>query len=205
MKMRCLFFVTYFVCLLFSSLVIQATPMEFAKVKKLLDAADSRTKVSVTYDGRYHKLDYPGGDVPKSIGVCTDLIIRSYRSAFKYDFQKTLHEDMKQRFSSYPPLWGLKKPDTNIDHRRVPNLEFFLKKYGTTLSGTRNSANYKPGDLVTWNIGGTKRFIPHIGIVSNKRTPKGIPLIYHNIGEGPKLEDTLFAFPIRYHFRFFPK
>jgi uncharacterized protein YijF (DUF1287 family) len=169
----------------------------------LVEAALERTKHQITYDGRYYAIEYPGGDVPSDIGVCTDVVIRSYRT-LGIDLQKRVHEDMKSNFSLYPSrrLWGLKRPDTNIDHRRVPNLQVFLARYGQKLQVTKNPQDYAPGDLVTWMLPGN---LPHIGIVSDQWSVRSKnPLIVHNIGQGPQLEDILFAYPITGHYRYFP-
>ena len=134
--------------------------------------------------------------------MCTDVIIRSYRAAYSFDFQKAVHEDMRANFTAYPEIWGLKRPDKNIDHRRVPNLETYLTRRGAALPITRKAQDYKPGDIVTWRLGGR---LPHIGIVSDKTSPRGTPLIIHNIGFGPEESDMLFDHPIEGHFRFRPK
>jgi uncharacterized protein YijF (DUF1287 family) len=167
--------------------------------EKLLRAAIERTQHRVTYDGSYRQLQYPGGDVPDEIGVCTDVVIRSYR-AVGIDLQKVVHEDMAENFSVYPKIWGLTRPDANIDHRRVPNLQTFLSRNGATLPISLDPADYHAGDLVTWML---PRNLPHIGIVVDRRSADSLrPLIVHNIGRGPKLEDTLFDFPITGHYRY---
>jgi uncharacterized protein YijF (DUF1287 family) len=148
------------------------------------------------------RLNYPGGDVPATIGVCTDVIIRSYRAAYGFDFQKAVHEDMKANFSAYPKNWGLRRPDKNIDHRRVPNLETYLKRKGTSLGVSSKAVDFKPGDIVSWRLGGS---LPHIGIVSDRKAPDGTPLIIHNVGAGPQEENVLFAYKMTGHFRFIPK
>ena len=166
---------------------------------KLVEAAIMRVNHSVTYNGSYRVIKYPGGDVPDDIGVCTDVIIRVYREV-GIDLQRKVHEDMKSNFSAYPNIWGLTKPDKNIDHRRVPNLQIFFKRYGTELPVTSNARDYKPGDLVTWIIPGN---LPHIGIVINKKSSDGHRyMIVHNIGRGPKIEDILFQYPITGHYRY---
>jgi len=166
---------------------------------KLVDAAIERTHKSVSYDGSYRRLAYPGGDVPDDIGVCTDLVIRSYR-AVGLDLQQLVHEDMRSSFSSYPQLWGLSRPDANIDHRRVPNLQTFFSRYGTVLPISNSPSDYRSGDLVTWMLPGN---LPHIGIVTDRRSANPAhPLIAHNIGNGPELEDMLFDYPITGHYRY---
>ena len=168
----------------------------------LVDAARERTTHNVTYNGAYMRLTYPGGDVPDGQGVCTDVIVRSYRNAHSFDLQKAVHEDMKANFSAYPKIWGLTRTDRNIDHRRVPNLEKFFKRRGASLAITQNSEDYKPGDVVSWRLGGN---LPHIGIVSDKKSASGTPLIIHNIGAGTEEDDMLFGFQINGHYRFVPK
>jgi len=171
--------------------------------EELIKAALERTKYQVSYDGSYHSIKYPGGDVPGNIGVCTDVVIRSYRK-LGIDLQVLVHLDMKNNFSKYPSksIWGLKRPDTNIDHRRVPNLQIFFSRHGQKLKVTGNPHNYAPGDLVTWMLPGN---LPHIGIVSNKyNNATNTPMIVHNIGRGPTLEDMLFMYPITGHYRYLP-
>ena len=159
-------------------------------------------KQRVTYNGAYLKLDYPGGDVPANIGVCTDVLIRSYRAAYGFDFQKAVHEDMKANFSAYPKNWGLKRTDRNIDHRRVPNLETYLTRQGTSLGISREPSDFLPGDIVSWRLAGR---LPHIGIVSDRKAADGTPLIIHNVGAGPQEEDVLFLYKMNGHFRFIPE
>ena len=161
-------------------------------------AARRQIGVTVGYDPAYRKIGYPGGDVPRSSGVCTDVIIRAFRDARKIDLQKLVHEDMKANFSKYPRMWGLKAPDANIDHRRVPNLQCYFKRKGYALPVSKNAADYKPGDIVTVMVGGK---LPHIMIVSDKKSAAGVPLALHNIGSGTQEEDVLFAYPLTGHYR----
>ena len=180
----------------------QSAPGDEAAAK-LVAAAIERTRHRVTYDGSYHRLVYPMGDVPATIGVCTDVVIRAYRAGLDIDLQQRVHEDMKRAFGKYPKIWGLSRPDPNIDHRRVPNLETFLQRHGETLPITDNPADYRPGDIVTWRLTGTG--LPHIGIVTDRNAPiTGNPIIAHNIGRGPELSDMLFDYRISGHFRYFP-
>jgi uncharacterized protein YijF (DUF1287 family) len=168
---------------------------------KLADAAYERTKKWVIYNGKYYSISYPGGDVPSYIGVCTDVVIRSYR-AVGIDLQKEVHEDMRSNFNLYPKTWGHKRPDTNIDHRRVPNLRVFFSRKGESLTVTSNPSDYKPGDLVTWNLRGRGN-LPHIGIITSKKSDDNKrPLVSHNIGLGPRLENMLFDYPITGHYRY---
>ncbi|HPE59688.1 MAG TPA: DUF1287 domain-containing protein [Thiolinea sp.] len=170
----------------------------------LVRAALDRTRYNVRYDGRYLPIGYPNGDVPQSIGVCTDTVIRSYRR-LGIDLQQLVHEDMSQSFYVYPnlPKWGLSGPDPNIDHRRVHNLKVFFTRYGQRLPVTHNALNYRPGDLVTWSLGGDQE---HIGVVVDRISPEDPSryMIVHNVGEGEKLEDVLFKWPITGHFRYLP-
>jgi uncharacterized protein len=167
---------------------------------KIVDAAKSQIGKTTSYDPAYTALAYPMGDVPIERGVCTDVVIRALRDAHDYDLQKHVHLDMKKHFSSYPKIWGLKKADKNIDHRRVPNLQTFLKRKGYALPLTEVASNFKPGDLVTCMVGPR----PHIMIVSNKANSDGTPLIIHNIGSGAKEDDDLFTYPLTGHYRFKP-
>lgn len=172
-----------------------------APASRLVAAALERTTHRVRYDGTYRRLAYPGGDVPDSLGVCTDVIIRSYR-ALGVDLQQLVHEDMTREFGAYPTQWGLERPDPSIDHRRVPNLQTFFRRAGAELAVTRDPADYLPGDLVTWMLPGN---LPHIGIVTDRRSGDGLrPLIVHNIGRGPRLEDCLFSFAVTGHYRYLP-
>ena len=167
----------------------------------LVKAARERTTHHETYDGSYHRIAYPMGDVADDRGVCTDVVIRAYRH-LGIDLQVLVHEDMLRNFAAYPHGWKLPRPDSNIDHRRVPNLQVFFKRAGKSLPISDDPAQYKAGDLVTWMLPGN---LPHIGIVSDQfvagtRRPK----IIHNIGRGPMEEDSLFAFPITGHYRYRP-
>lgn len=165
--------------------------------KNLVEAAIKRTKENIIYDPSYFQIDYPNGDIPKDKGVCTDVIIRAYRS-LGIDLQEKVHQDIKENFNLYPKKWGLNSPDTNIDHRRVPNLQVFFSRFGIELEVSKNPEDYQPGDIVTWDLGQGKT---HIGIVTN-HYQNNIPLIVHNIGRGPKLENMLFKFKITGHYRY---
>ena len=169
------------------------------RAAKLVAEAIERTLLPEAYDGRYVVIAYPGGDVPEDRGVCTDLVVRAYR-AIGIDLQKLVHEDMTIAFAAYPRLWGMQRPDTNIDHRRVPNLQTFFVRQGAVLPMSTDPAAYRPGDLVTWRL---PTGLPHIGIVTDRRSDDGArPLIAHNIGNGSTLEDMLFEFPITGHYRY---
>lgn len=170
---------------------------------KLVDAALARIPQTWIYNGGYRSIAYPGGDVPNYMGVCTDVIIRSYRK-LDLDIQVLVHEDMKTNFAAYPDHWGLKRPDPNIDHRRVPNLRRFFERQGASLPITQNVADYEPGDIVSWALG-ERGGTPHIGIVSNKKARSGRYMIVHNIGLGTELEDVLFDYTITGHYRYLPE
>lgn len=167
--------------------------------EKLSAAAISIVSTSIDYDPTYFKIKYPNGDIPADKGVCTDVIIRSYRK-LDIDLQKEVHDDMKTNFSKYPTRWGLKKTDTNIDHRRVPNLEVFFTRKGHKLAISKLASDYKTGEIVTWMI---NKKLPHIGLISSKKSVDGKRnLVVHNIGGGQVLEDCLFDFAIVGHFKY---
>jgi uncharacterized protein YijF (DUF1287 family) len=166
---------------------------------RLSDAALELTKDIVVYDPAYFSIPYPGGDVPKNKGVCTDVVIRAYRK-LGIDLQKEVHEDMKANFSKYPKNWGLSRPDTNIDHRRVPNLMVFFSRHGRKLPVTGNAADYTPGDIVCWRLPGGAT---HIGIVVDRQTViSERNKIVHNIGYGQNLAECLFDWDIIGHYRY---
>lgn len=169
--------------------------------EKLSNAAISIIDPSIDYDPAYFSIEYPNGDLPANKGVCTDVIIRSYRK-LGIDLQKEVHEDMIAHFAEYPNLekWGMTKTDTNIDHRRVPNLEIFFERNGDKLVITQDPKDYKTGEIVTWLINNK---LPHIGIVTNKKSKDGKRnLIVHNVGNGQVLQDCLFEYKIVGHYRY---
>jgi uncharacterized protein len=182
-------------------LALPATPaLAESWPEKLVSAAEGQIGQTLRYDGSYVKIGYPGGDVPLEYGVCTDVVIRAYRTAFGFDLQQHVHEDMRRNFAAYPARWGLKKPDPNIDHRRVPNLQTFFKRKGAALTISESAADYVPGDLVTMLLPGN---LPHIAIVSGDKTEDATrPLLIHNIGAGAQKQDVLFGFEVTGHYRF---
>ena len=185
----------------FISLLMGIATSSFALETKFIEVAISLEDSSVRYDGSYRKIGYPLGDVPADVGVCSDVIIRAYRG-IDIDLQQLVHEDMKKNFSVYPKIWGLSRTDRNIDHRRVPNLRAFFKRHGKSLSISDNPNDYKPGDLVTWNLK-SNGSLPHIGIVTNLYfNNEKRPVIMHNIGMGQVLEDMLFDYKITGHYRY---
>ena len=166
---------------------------------RLADSAFTLTFQKVTYEPAYVVIPYPNGDVPKQTGVCSDVVIRAYRK-LGIDLQKEVHLDMVSYFSQYPKIWNMKKPDSNIDHRRVPNLMTYFKRHGLSLKITMNPKDYLPGDIVCWQL---EAGITHIGLVSNRLASDGQTYqIIHNIGNGQVLEDCLFHFAIIGHYRY---
>lgn len=183
----------------FLSSTLQASEFNEDIVSSLIE----RTTHKVTYDGSYISIAYPNGDVPQNVGVCTDVVIRAYRK-IGTDLQKLVHEDMSSNFLFYPSkrIWGLNSTDRNIDHRRVPNLQTFLKRHGITLKISINKTDYAVGDIITWILPGN---LPHIGMVIDQVNSKtGNPMIVHNIGQGPKINDMIFDYKITGHYRFEP-
>ena len=174
-------------------------PATADRAADLVVAARSQIGVTLHYDPAYASLDYPGGDVPRERGVCTDVVIRAMRDAFDVDLQKRVHRDMKSHFSQYPQRWGLNRPDPNIDHRRVPNLQTYFKRQGWSLSVSDDPTVYQAGDLVTCIV---PPHLPHIMIVSNRKNRMtGVPYVIHNIGAGTQEEDRLFEFELTGHYR----
>lgn len=181
--------------LLFAALYGQSDEDRFAR--ELAAAAMLLTEQEVVYDPAYYSIPYPNGDIPSDRGVCTDVLIRAYR-AMGIDLQREVHEDMTAHFDLYPDIWGLKLPDSNIDHRRVPNLMTFFRRHGVVKPITHKAADYGPGDIVCWNLGGA---VTHIGIIADSRSGDGLrPMVVHNIGRGQELEDCLFDFRIIGHY-----
>jgi len=174
-------------------------PNSSAALKAIIDGAIDQIGKTTSYDPSYQKIDYPNGDVPIETGVCSDVIVRAFRKA-NIDLQKDIHEDMQANFSAYPTRWGLKAPDANIDHRRVPNLMTYFSRHGKTLV-TKDSDTFLPGDIITWDLGtGTD----HVGMLVNVwYKPTRHYLIVHNIGAGTRMEDVLFAWKITGHYRYF--
>jgi uncharacterized protein len=172
-----------------------ATPLE-----KVNAGAIEQTTQTTGYDASYVKLNYPNGDVPPNTGVCADVVVRAFRKA-AIDLQKELHEDMKKNFAKYPQKWGARKPDTNIDHRRVPNLMTWFDRQGKTQPISKEAKDYLPGDVVAWDL---DNGLPHIGMVSKIKV-EGTEryAVVHNIGLGARIEDVLFTWKIIGHYRYF--
>jgi uncharacterized protein len=186
-----------FLCL--PALFVSHRAFAQGKADKLIAAARAQIGRTLHYDPSYVKLSYPGGDVPMARGVCTDVVIRAYREALEIDLQKLVHEDMKKSFASYPKNWGLKRPDKNIDHRRVPNLQTYFNRRGAAQPVSEKAADYAAGDLVTMMLPGN---LPHIGIVSDQKNTKGVPLFIHNIGWGAREDDALLSYKHTGRYRF---
>lgn len=167
-------------------------------LEEFLESAVLQTRLTTLYDPAYVKLAYPGGDVAIERGVCTDVIVRAFRAA-GIDLQQLVHEDMARHFGCYPKRWGLRRPDSNIDHRRVPNLETFFSRHGLKVADT-SPASFQKGDLVVWRLPGN---LPHIGIIADAQAgdpPR--PLCIHNVGAGTRLEDVLLEWQITAHYRY---
>lgn len=169
-----------------------------ATADRIVRAARAQIGKTVRYDPAYRAMAYPNGDVPTEVGVCSDVVIRALRAALNMDLQQLTHEDMKRAFSEYPQNWGLKRPDRNIDHRRVPNLSVYFKRRGFSVPVTRSAQDYRPGDIVVCTVPPN---LPHIMIVSDRNISEGRPLVIHNIGAGTQEEDRLFEFRIIGHYR----
>ncbi len=170
-------------------------PLSAGTGEKIVVAARGQVGITIKYVPAYVSLKYPGGDVPEEGGVCTDVIIRALREALEMDLQRLVHEDMKANFSAYPRNWGLKRPDKNIDHRRVPNLRAWFKRkgYQVALPDEGDLEKFQPGDIVTCTVPPN---LPHVMIVSDRKSVAGRPLVIHNIGGGTREEDRLADFPL---------
>jgi uncharacterized protein YijF (DUF1287 family) len=183
------------------AVALLAAPLSWAQpAMELVAAARAQIGVTTSYNPGYEKMGYPNGDVPAARGVCTDVVIRAYRKR-GIDLQALVHEDMGKAWEAYPKLWQLKARDSNIDHRRVPNLQTFLKRQGSALAVSRDGRDYQPGDIVTWRLPGN---LPHIGMVSDQRSWTGVPMVIHNIGAGAREENSLFSYPVTGHYRWNP-
>jgi uncharacterized protein len=165
--------------------------------QRILTQARSQIGITTGYDPSYTALGYPGGDVPMRTGVCSDVVIRALRP-LGLDLQKAVHEDMRNHFRTYPQRWGLKGPDKNIDHRRVPNLMHYLEQNHVRLDNSPNHpSSFHAGDIVAWDLGGG---VLHIGIVSEPKSGP-IPWVVHNIGMGTVEENILFQYRIIGHYQ----
>jgi hypothetical protein len=200
--MKRFYFRVQFICFLGLLSVLSCSEQASAQpsfYKQLAQSAVTLTADEVTYDPSYFTISYPNGDVPAHKGVCTDVIIRAYRK-MGIDLQRLVHEDMRKRFNEYPQKWGLKGPDKNIDHRRVPNLMCFFDRYGEKKTLAAQASAYVPGDIVCWDLGNG---LLHIGLISDVASADGKRYqVVHNIGSGQVLEDCLFQYTIIGHYRY---
>jgi uncharacterized protein YijF (DUF1287 family) len=189
--------------LLLALALLIAPPAAAQDMTALVAAARAQVGVTTGYDPAYVALDFPGGDVPADRGVCTDVLIRAFRTAWGLDLQRVVNHDMRDHFPDYPQNWDLSGPDPNIDHRRVPNLQRLFTRAGAVQPIRSEAAEYLPGDIVSWRLPGN---LPHIGIVSDRMNPdNNAPMILHNIGGGAQEDDLLFSFPITGHYRITPE
>lgn len=169
------------------------------EINLLMQNLETQTELTKTYNPAYVTLKYPNGDVPINTGVCADVVVRALR-ATNIDLQKEVHLDMNKNFSVYPNRWNLKTTDKNIDHRRVANLMKFFERKQKSIDITKNTNDYKAGDIVAWKL---NNGLLHIGMVYNGASEDGTPLIVHNIGSGTKVADVLFQWEIIGHYRWF--
>lgn len=183
---------------LFGMLGLPGMATAATAAQRLVAAARKQVGVTIAYDPAYTVLAFPNGDVARTKGVCTDVVIRAFRDAFGLDLQALVNADMKANFGTYPKNWGLRRPDRNIDHRRVPNLATYWTRQRARLPVSSDPADWRPGDIFTALIGGR---LPHTGIVSDRKTAAGAPLVIHNIGSGTREEDALFDHKLTGHFR----
>lgn len=188
----------YILIIVIAFWAVFVNPAESIQIKDFVEAARSQIGKTVLYDTSYQIIGYPNGDIPIDRGVCTDVIIRALRVAYNYDLQKFVHEDIKLNFSKYPQIWGLKQPDKNIDHRRVPNLQTFFERNGWSLPLSNQISEFKSGDIVTCIVPPN---LPHMMIVSDRLSEDNIPLVIHNIGNGTQEEDILFEYELTGHYR----
>jgi uncharacterized protein len=186
-----------------SVLLILASFAAAAGNADIVAAARAQIGVTVHYDPAYRRLGFPGGDVPRERGVCTDVVVRALRVARSLDLQQRVNEELRLNWDAYPHprAWNLRRPDPNIDHRRVPNLMRYFERGGAARRYTRRAADYLPGDIVAWDLG---RGILHIGIVTDRVSGDDVPLVVHNIGSGAREEDILFRYTVIGHYRLPP-
>ena len=175
----------------------------------LAQAARRQVGVTTTYDPNYRRIAYPGGDTPRTAGVCADVVVRAARDAWNVDLQTLVHEDMTVAFAAYPSrrVWGLEHPDANIDHRRVLNLETYWRRCGArTWPSVRHAPGFtfegplEPGDLLTWRLNGA---LPHVAVVDSGGVAA---IVIHNIGAGAERWPLAFFAPHRAvaHYRWRP-
>jgi uncharacterized protein YijF (DUF1287 family) len=159
---------------------------------KIVEGAKQQLQHPAVYNASYYSMSYPGGDVPSDRGACTDVVVRALRQA-GYDLQKLIRDDMKGHFSDYPRHGA--KPDTNIDHRRVPNQRYFFSRFGKSLGVDKD---WQPGDIVTWKLDSG---LDHTGVLTDSVNGRGLPLVIHNLSQTAE-EDVLTAWKITGHYRY---
>lgn len=150
----------------------------------------------------YIKLAYPGGDVKRTMGVCTDVIIRSVRNA-GLDLQKEVHEDALRRRKAYPMI--KKAPDANIDQRRVGTLLPYFKAHWEQHTAKLDDPDdpLRPGDIILMDTFPSRSGPDHIGIISDRIGEDGLPLVINNWTNGTVTSemDLLGFVPVLYRFR----
>lgn len=169
--------------------------------KKTVANADAYTPEAEGYIA----MAYPMGDVPRSIGVCTDVIIRALRNA-GIDLQKELHDDIRRARSAYPMVKGTGDP--NIDQRRVATiLPYFKRHWQLHTSRLDDPADpLRPGDVIFMDTFPRKPGPDHIGILSDRLDEQGLPLVINNWTDGTVTQemDLLTFVPVLYRFRLPP-
>lgn len=152
---------------------------------------------------------YNGGDPPQEIALCTDIIARAFKEA-GIDIRSLVNEDITNNFNQYPlrQIWGQRIPDSNIDYRRIQNLEIFFKRNSQVLiinfdpADHENLNSWLPGDIVFFDMD-KDGYTDNAGILSDKTTRKGVlKVIYNYIDPGYTVErDILEISKITGHFR----
>lgn len=171
-----------------------------ASANPIVERARLEVTRGVTYDSAWVAIPYPGGDPPAAQGVCTDVVVRSLRTV-GVDLQKLIHEDIVARRTAYK---SVAKVDRNIDHRRVTPMLTYMKAHATSLpTSTADPKVWQPGDVIVWALKGCPGPCTpdHVGVVSDRIGPRGLPLVLHNIGPAPSEVDALDAWSILGHFR----
>lgn len=167
--------------------------------QRLAAAALRHSLEPIVHDPAYYRIAYPNGDIPAGKGAAADVVIRCLRRV-GVDLQVAVHEDMKAHFADYPQLWNAMGPDTNIDHRRVANLQRFFERHATPLTTAREVAEYRPGDIIIWSLPNAEK---HIGIVvPGPGEHMSEPWVVHNAGAGVRWENILFDYRVEAHFRY---
>jgi uncharacterized protein len=163
--------------------------------KKTVMNADAYTEGYVT-------IKYPNGDVPREIGVCTDVIIRAVRNA-GIDLQKELHEDIARATKAYPMVKGT--GNAHIDQRRVATLLPYFKRHWEKHTEKLDDASdpLRPGDIVFMDTFPSRSGPDHIGIVSDTIGESGLPLIINNWTNGTVTAemDLLTFVPVLHRYR----